>query len=1120
MNIREKFYCSKCLHQLDDEMVCPYCGYDPSSPRSYRFLEEGTLLNDQRYLIGAVVGSGGFGITYAGWDLLLDGPVAIKEYYPSSICDRNNDEIQDVIVPEDKKQEFLIGLARFKREARILVSLQNIPNIVSVLDCFDANNTAYIVMEYVRGIPIDAYVHSKNLNTADVFKMFRGLIDSLVLIHETGVYHRDISPGNILVQEDGTVRLIDFGSASTSERRNEGKDKTIIYKHHFSPIEQYDKEEMQGPWTDVYALSATIYYLITGELPQTSESRVNNDTIHDIPAANGNLTKRQIKALMGGLAVSPQKRIRSMEIFRSILYNLPMPEEVQRQRAFMRKVISVAVAAFLVMTIILLNFTHGFSYGDALRYSLHGDGFHITGFEKTDAAIVVPEKKASINVCSIDEGAFSASPLREIQIPESVKTIQNRAFSGCVDLETVDIREGTDSIGDLAFQDCTKLNTVILPNSISHIGENVFSGCSDQLTVWCEKDSGCYDSLLSENIRVASMNDYETEEVESGVAITTFNNVFTDSDGLYSIPDYINGVQVTELYMPNSDGKTPMFNNQISSIELPEHLHRLGDGVFCNLTKLKTLIIGQELNEIGDCALRYCGIESLELPNSLKKIGEKSITGTFLKTLVIPDSVSDVGDSAFATNTLLESVTLSNGMEEIPGGAFEGDTSLTFVDFNKTKSLKRVKMLAFSKCRSLEIIELPDGVETIELNAFSDCIKLKAIYIPPSVTEIALSAFEGCPNDLIIIGEGGTYANEFALQQEYDFMDISQYKEYQSRINVESGSLLWDESEAEDVIHLPSAYKGEGSVIIKNLVDARNLKSRIVYLPHFLEKISYPAFAHNSYVSEIHGYDRYGYSSVEEIGTIAFYQCENLKVLSGISQLKSIEKYAFAEAVSLEESLLPDSLEYLGDYAYWKCSKVNSINIPQGIIQLYDGVFAETGITDLVIPGNVVKCRTAFYGCNELQNVTIETGTKVLMGTFANCSNLESISIPSSMERISQSTFKGCSSLKDVYVYSDDVNLDFKWSPTQYIKSIEIDNGEAKPLQIEKLEELGDTTSFLFSDSHDVTIHGYEGSTAQAFAKEHGIKFELINEFEDLQQQYDAIKQNISPDIQRSPINF
>ncbi len=450
MNIGEKFYCSRCMREVDNEGICRHCGYDPNQPAGRIALEEGTLLQNGRYQLGAVIGMGGFGITYAAWDFTLSRPVAVKEYFPQNICQRDIHEGDEVMTRQEQEGLFQVGQLRFSREARVLSTLQSIKSVVSVLDWFEDNNTSYIVMEYVRGITLEVYVREHEIEPQRLISMMRELVDSLIMVHAQGVLHRDISPDNIMVQEDGTLKLIDFGAATSEERRARGKDQTVIFNRRFAPLEQYDENGEQGPWTDVYALSATLYYLVSGQLPTESAARKGKDSLKPLSEEKLHLKKWQKKAIMDGLILQPDKRIQSMEIFRSIMYRLPMPEEVRRRRRFMIKAAISMAAVSLFSILVTINATYGLYLGDGIRYSLQRDGFHVVGYNGERNEVNVPQSRMGIFVVQIDAGAFQGNEsMASVTIPAKVKRIEDFAFNDCGSLVEVTLNEGVESLWKL-----------------------------------------------------------------------------------------------------------------------------------------------------------------------------------------------------------------------------------------------------------------------------------------------------------------------------------------------------------------------------------------------------------------------------------------------------------------------------------------------------------------------------------------------------------------------------------------------------------------------------------------------------------------------------------------------
>ncbi len=219
------------------------------------------------YKIKSILGQGGFGITYLAHDSSLDRDVAIKEFMPQGMATRSEDyTLHSVNADEDSVCTLEWGLERFIREAKTL-SKFNHPNIVRVHTVFEANNTAYMVMSYEKGVTFQEVVKKEQPSEDDLTDMIMGLLDGLEGMHAEGFIHRDIKPGNIFIREDGSALLLDFGSARQAIGE-ETQTLTKVASPGYAPFEQYyGRSDMQGPWTDIYALGATMYRAITGEAP-------------------------------------------------------------------------------------------------------------------------------------------------------------------------------------------------------------------------------------------------------------------------------------------------------------------------------------------------------------------------------------------------------------------------------------------------------------------------------------------------------------------------------------------------------------------------------------------------------------------------------------------------------------------------------------------------------------------------------------------------------------------------------------------------------------------------------------------------------------------------------------
>jgi serine/threonine protein kinase len=303
--------CMGCFEQLASSGgICPNCGYNEAAqvlpPHQLR---PRTILNG-KYLLGKVLGEGGFGITYIGWDLNLYIKVAIKEYYPVGFVIREN-TMTNTVQPFTGSQGdfFTKGRERFVDEARRLAKFRSMPGIVSVNDFFIENGTAYIAMEYIEGQTLKSYLAQMGgkLPAAQVIDMLRPVMTSLSQVHKSGMIHRDISPDNIMISKDGYVKLLDFGAAREfAESGN--RSLSIMLKPGFAPEEQYRSRGVQGPWTDIYALCATMYKAITSVTPDESSERMRRDELKR-PSELGVAMPSALEAvLMKGMAVLQEDR--------------------------------------------------------------------------------------------------------------------------------------------------------------------------------------------------------------------------------------------------------------------------------------------------------------------------------------------------------------------------------------------------------------------------------------------------------------------------------------------------------------------------------------------------------------------------------------------------------------------------------------------------------------------------------------------------------------------------------------------------------------------------------------------------------------------------------------------
>ena len=303
------------------ETFCSECGRPYGSVETEPFaLKPGTIL-DGKYLVGEMLGQGGFGITYIGFDLLLEQKVAIKEYYPMStgMVSRENSTTVVWSSAVMQKSGMEKGFDSFLKEARKMAKLGGIPGVVGVKSVFIQNETAYIVMDFIEGETLLKKLQREGpMDYGTCISLMTPIMQALAEVHKHGIIHRDISPDNIMVQSDGKLILLDLGAAKDLDIQ--GKDGNVqssqmVAKHGFSPVEQYGQAGKIGPWTDVYAMAATIYYCCTGVLPPSATDRMIEDTLTCRPR----LTKEEFDVLAFCMSVLPQNRPQNMDALLQIV---------------------------------------------------------------------------------------------------------------------------------------------------------------------------------------------------------------------------------------------------------------------------------------------------------------------------------------------------------------------------------------------------------------------------------------------------------------------------------------------------------------------------------------------------------------------------------------------------------------------------------------------------------------------------------------------------------------------------------------------------------------------------------------------------------------------------------
>ena len=360
--MERKHICMNCMQDMGQYDMCAYCGWTEGTPAKELYhLAPRTVLMD-RYEIGMAIGFGGFGVIYHAWDIQLGTQVAVKEYYPNGLVNRVPGQESVVVYSGSRRDQFDYGKDRFLAEARTMAKFSQHANIVNVYDYFEANNTAYIVMEYMDGISLKDYLKKTGgkVTPSAALEIIHPVMEALKAIHAEGVVHRDISPDNIFILKSGQVKVLDFGAARLSVG-DEEKTLSVVLKPGYAPPEQYRSKSRQGPFTDIYALGATLYRMLTGTAPEESVDRLVDDQIVLPSTINPEIDKKLENVILKAMAINATLRFQSIDELEKALYSDELVLLPQEQRAAIERkrkrtaALACSAAAVLMAALVVVS---------------------------------------------------------------------------------------------------------------------------------------------------------------------------------------------------------------------------------------------------------------------------------------------------------------------------------------------------------------------------------------------------------------------------------------------------------------------------------------------------------------------------------------------------------------------------------------------------------------------------------------------------------------------------------------------------------------------------------------------------------------------------------------------
>ncbi|MBO5076319.1 MAG: leucine-rich repeat protein [Clostridia bacterium] len=1028
-------YCKYCMSIIQEGAeVCPLCGRNLRGAEPMHRLQAGTVLAG-KYVVGVALGEGGFGITYIGVNTVLGLKVAIKEYFPFGYVQRVATMSSTVTERSDLTEEsfFKKGRARFLEEAQTLAKFNNEDGVVTVLDFFEENNTAYIVMEYLEGETLKAYIQRKGkLSYNETVELLMPVMHSLEKVHAKGLIHRDIAPDNIMLTVDGKVKLLDFGAARASD--GGGKSMSVILKHGYAPEEQYRRKGEQGPWTDVYALSATVYKCITGATPDDATERAYRDEMKAPSVYGIDIDPACEAALLKGMSIFTEGRYKSVrELIRGL---------TGKDRTF---TVAPVPAAHDVNTVVNASvdgeetvFSGAGANGEETVFSGAGADGEETVFAGTGAdgeETVFANTDASAP--SGKEPGLDA-PANSEKVPEKESKKKKRIVPIIVSVGAVVLLFGIVGVvlGLIARNGKGDANTptatdvVLIGDATATPPATVLEPTGPELTEIPE------DTILPEETSTPDANATSQPTPENPISDIPGTAQATDTPAPTLESTAVSTVRVTAtptIITTATPTATPTGKSNPTATPTPTPTNRVTATPTGRVTATPTnrvtatptmrptatptatptvrvtptptptptatptpRVTATPTPNSNNLVFRYdydskgyyvspgenFNEKNLIIPDTYngKPITDVSGFGNLscIESVTIPEGATTIHQNAFWNCTNLKKITLPKTIEGIYQNAFFGCESLNEVTYNgSVADWCGVSFYDYSNINNFVVSSLvfngelciPDGVNTISQFAFQGCACINSVVMPKSVTYIQTGAFRNCYN-IKEVKYNGSIEN---------WCDIT-FDDINSNPCISNASLL---------------INGKELTAIPNSVSY--IKQYAFVGCDSLKNITIP-------------------NSVISIGKYAFANCHSLTSVSLPNSITIIEEWLFSDCSSLANVSIPESITRIKKYAFQGCTSLTRISIPDSVLNIGEFAFSNcTGLADIFLSNNISSISEyTFYCCTSLEHIELPSGINYIYRYAFQYSGLRSITIPGMIYDIGESAFEGCG-ITDIY---------------------------------------------------------------------------------------------------------
>ena len=928
---------------------CPYCGYDRRAATFNRnHLPPGTVLH-RRYVIGQALGLGSFGITYIGWDLQREERVTIKEFLPSAFAHHRAGDTAVQFYSDGARTLFEKGLRKFGDETVILHRLTDAECVSRIRDYVRENGTGYVVMEYLSGQTLKAQLaQCRTMSFPQAMEILSPVLRTLDEVHRRGLLHRDISPDNIFLCDDGRVKLLDFGSAQFELLQN-SEGLSLALKHGYAPPEQYVTHMVAGPWTDVFGAAATLYKMLTGVVPPDALQRRKEESIVPPSELNCEIPSESQAALMRALSLRPEDRYATAEAFLSALE----PQEEEKEKGRPTAVIAAVIAAVLIVGIALTAW---------MIHSRSPKEPEETTVQAPQTTAVEPEP---IEVRETYYDSF---------VPQRMGQVLTASGLPASLPYFVFWKDGKQGLVGTS-------GNVVLEAAYSSIvwdaKQQLF--LLDGSTCWDVMSGRVEPSAVVPTVQDApDLTDSTYQYSDALYRVTADGKKYLqkDSEGAFLVGGPPYGVAVRgSLLVPQSyDKATPLSCGVSAFAENGQWTYRSAYGVD---------IFGRSFDgALYPNGTPYSFSEGV-VPVQDDESGLWGFANTAGVYVVQPQYLFALppmqGTAWVQTDRGFGTLRFTEDEKEIGGKCGENAqyvyspaTGLLVISgYGNLWDCTPETVPWLSYHRQIRTVQIESGIAYLGANLFADCTALSSVTLPADMTAIGPFAFRGCGMlRMLNLPPSLTYIGDEAFAGCDDLIELT----------------------------LPDALQSMGVSAFRGCTALKSLT-----VGGKLALSDYAFYGCTALLSA-------DLTSAARVGEHTFEGCAALQTVQFPQKNIAVGKYAFRNCTALDSIRIPPGVTTLETGAFRGCTSLRTVILPDGLRTIEQEAFADcTSLSGLSLPPTLTHiCARAFYNCRGMQNAAIpDSVSRIDDYAFALCTGIGTFDLKDTVQTLGSHVFDG-----------------------------------------------------------------------------------------------------------------